>query len=468
MSSSGLYPSSAKAVLRLLYVGKLLHEVPSPGIVLDVDCIRRNCQSMLEACDSMSVAWRAHIKTHKTIEVSRLQVGADPNRPANFVVSTIAELEFILPLLKEYGFQCRQFNVIYGFPISPEVIPRLANLAAVLGNGSVGILVDHLAQIEAMEDFYLMSGGVVPQVHIKIDVGGRRTGVIPGSETFRDLVESLLEAHEGGFLVLSGLYSHAGHSYAGNSRAEAVSMLETELQAMMLAADYINAQQPAAQPLPLTLSAGASPTALSIQNLTLPHVITKEEQAASRKLLTLLATIREKMYAIELHAGVYPLLDLQQLAANSAPDTILSWDRMALTVLAEVCSVYPDRGIDGRPEILIRAGTLVLGREPCKAYPGLGIVTPWGMEDSRVPSGNVGEAEGWIVDRFSQEHGVLVWTGKAGEHCLMPLRVGQKIRLWPNHACITASHFDWYYVVDGSEQGEADKVVDIWVRVRGW
>lgn len=76
---------------------------------------------------------------------------------------------------------------------------------------------------------------------------------------------------------------------------------------------------------------------------------------------------------------------------------------------------------------------------------------------------------GWQVGRISQEHGILVWGGDDGGSGSMAdaeeskLEVGQKIRIWPNHACIAGASFGWYLVVDGG-----DEIVDVWLRWRGW
>jgi D-serine deaminase-like pyridoxal phosphate-dependent protein len=47
------------------------------------------------------------------------------------------------------------------------------------------------------------------------------------------------------------------------------------------------------------------------------------------------------------------------------------------------------------------------------------------------------------------------------------LRVGQVIKIYPNHACVTGAYYGWYFVVDSDLDGEAAKVVDVWVRARG-
>lgn len=54
--------------LREYYLGKDIHEVPSPALVLDLSVVRRHCSSVLAAVNALGVDFRAHIKTHKVSE----------------------------------------------------------------------------------------------------------------------------------------------------------------------------------------------------------------------------------------------------------------------------------------------------------------------------------------------------------------------------------------------------------------
>ncbi|KAK0388075.1 hypothetical protein NLU13_4319 [Sarocladium strictum] len=496
MSSTVFYPSSPKESLAALYVGKSLHDVPTPAVVMDVAAARRNCQRMLDACQTLGVSWRAHVKTHKTEELTQLQVGTDVERPVNLVVSTLSEAEFLLPLLKEYRSQGRAVNVLYGLPISRNALGRLAAVARALGEGSISVLLDDPAQLSILSGFRGLSG-VTPRALMKVDMGGRRAGVIVESSRFNEVAEAAVAAHERGEIILSGLYSHAGQSYAGDSRVAALKMMGAEIGAMLEGADRVVAMAKGLSvPLPsLVLSGGASPTALSIQNLVVqsggqdanqPAEVRAEAAALSQ----IFETVKQHGHITEIHAGVYPTLDLQQLAAHSISSSRLSWRDIALTVLAEIHSVYPGRGENGKSEALMGAGGLALGREFCKAYDGFAMVTPWGRPGVEMPKGDVEEHEGWICGRFSQEHGILTWGGgnkssaaglakgddHAGKTAPTPrappvvdeLRVGQVVRLWPNHACITSSHFGWYFVVDSDREGREDEIVDCWMKARGW
>lgn len=191
----------------------------------------------------------------------------------------------------------------------------------------------------------------------------------------------------------------------------------------------------------------------------------------------------KQKYEVELHAGVYPLLDLQQVATCARPrkptdikdnddkhtDTAkekdentyppLSKDAIAIKLLVEISSVYTSRS---QPQALISCGTLALGREPCKSYPGWGIVSnDLANSGAELVYDEDGARTGWIVGSVSQEHGLLKWEGD-GRGCNR-LEVGDKVLVWPNHACVAAAGFGWYFIVNGD-----DKVVDVWSRWRGW
>lgn len=73
---------------------------------------------------------------------------------------------------------------------------------------------------------------------------------------------------------------------------------------------------------------------------------------------------------------------------------------------------------------------------------------------------------GWSLGRVSQEHGVLtrdeIVEGDEDVKVEMP-RIGEVLRVLPQHACMTCAAHAWYYIVDGGEE-----VVDVWVPCKGW
>lgn len=327
------------------------------------------------------------------------------------IVSTVREAEALEPLVRAGTVR----DILYGVPLPPSAAPRLAALRARHPALAVALLVDHAAQLPRAGAW---------RVFVKLDNGYARAGVVPGSPALAALLAAVAAADG---IALAGFYSHAGHAYASASAAESLGFLAQELDTVLAGA--------AGAPAGLVLSVGATPTAL----------------AADPAIADMVARIQER-WVLELHAGVYTTLDLQQLAPR--PNG-LGVEDIALTIMGEVASVYPERG-----EVLVAFGSTALGREPpgaSGAYPGWALVTGW--EEGKAWAGERG---GWVVGRISQEHAVLTRDEDfAGE--AMQLEVGQKIRVWPQHSCIAGNGHGWYFV---TEDGET--VSDVYVRWRGW
>lgn len=98
------YLLSDASSLKEQFVGKHLAELPTPSILLDRHLIKANCTAMLQICKKLEVGFRAHVKSHKTLELSRLQVGDGlpglENTPAQFIVSTLAEAENLVGFVR--------------------------------------------------------------------------------------------------------------------------------------------------------------------------------------------------------------------------------------------------------------------------------------------------------------------------------------------------------------------------------
>lgn len=416
----------------------------------------------------------------------------------NIIVSTVTEAEKLLPLLQEYQSKGRQVNVLYSFPLYPSCLARLAALSASLGPQAVTVMIDHADQVPYLTALWRHPGAHPPLVFLKVNVGSNRAGVVPDTPACAALVDALLASEARGDSVLLGLYTHAGHSYATRQDWEAMGILGEEFSCLKRVATLVKAKRAATtttstttESAPLVLSVGATPTATTIQHPALTGmngtngVLDDGGEAKGPELLTvaptaqlqaLIRSLKAEGFTLEVHAGVYPTLDLQQLAAHARDATVLNAGLIAVSVLADVASLYAGRGPGGAAEALVNAGCLALGREPCEdrgAPPGAhygawGIVAPWGEAAGTPAPGPDFPAvhAGWQVAKISQEHGVLRWVGRAEDE--VRLRVGQRVRIWPNHSCITGAGHGWYLVVDSRNAGREDEVVDVWPRMNGW
>jgi D-serine deaminase-like pyridoxal phosphate-dependent protein len=243
-----------------------------------------------------------------------------------------------------------------------------------------------------------------PRVLVEIDTGEGRGGVAPDDDLLLEIA-ARLGPH------LAGVMTHAGHSYAGRSINDMIRIAEKERAGVVRSAERLHE---AGHAVPI-VSMGSSPTALHAESL----------DGVS-----------------EVRAGVYMFGDLFQAEIGTH-----DLDSIAMTVLTSVIGRRPGR-------LLVDAGGLALSKDHStetapKDY-GYGLVLDIA---GRRAFGDT------IVRRAYQEHGVV--EAAPGQHLDLP--VGGKLRIAPNHTCMTAAAHDRYYVVEGG-----DDVVAIWTRVNGW
>lgn len=130
--------------------------------------------------------------------------------------------------------------------------------------------------------------------------------------------------------------------------------------------------------------------------------------------------------ATEYRPGTYIYNDRSLVARGVA-----AWDDCALTVLATVVSVPSGN------RAIIDAGSKVLTSD-LLGLTGYGHVL--GRDDIRI-------------DQLSEEHGRLVSDGPIG------LKVGEQIRIVPNHACVVTNMVDAVHIVAGDELKDTWPVV---------
>jgi len=188
--------------------------------------------------------------------------------------------------------------------------------------------------------------------------------------------------------------------------------------------------------VPLTGAAAREPFVLSVGSTPSAHTASAETKAELKSLLH---------GTLELHAGNYPMLDLQVLVTGTMDPKDISQ-----RVLTTIISYYPGRGEAGMDEAMCDVGSI-------------------GLSKDDGPSGGYGDMIGkpWRLYRISQEHGVLERKAPptAGEE---PLKLGDVVGIICQHVCLTAAGHPWYYIVDSSVEGGADHVQDIWVPWKGW
>jgi D-serine deaminase-like pyridoxal phosphate-dependent protein len=174
----------------------MLAELTTPAFLVDAARTRANCDRMREKARASGVAFRPHAKTHKTVEIARMQHGG---AAGPITVSTLAEAEFFA----DAGFG----DITYAVPISPEKLARAAALAKRVER--LNVLVDSERALRAIE-----ASGEVFDVYLKVDCGYHRAGVDPDDP---DSARLALALRDSPAVHLQGLLTHAGHSYNAKS-----------------------------------------------------------------------------------------------------------------------------------------------------------------------------------------------------------------------------------------------------------
>ncbi|ABN65249.2 predicted protein [Scheffersomyces stipitis CBS 6054] len=413
----------SKEALLDAFKGKSISSLPTPSFLINEDIFTKNCNRMLQNTSHLSADFRAHVKTHKTVEGTRLQLGEkSPIKTDKIVVSTLVEAWSLMPLVEEGLIS----DILFSLPVVKSRLPELAELANKVPH--LRLMLDGSDQLELLADFSReFSIKAKWSIFVKINMGTNRAGLVNESTSLENTLQKLLKDDKiSEFVDLYGFYCHAGHSYSADSPSSAKDFLIQEIIHANQAAKGALQIQPG---LKLQISVGATPTAHSSEHLNTDELIAAIGDELSGKL--------------ELHAGCYPCCDLQQVSTGC-----VTLEEVSISLLAEVISIYPNRGSKAPGEQLVNAGVLALCRE-FGPLPGHGrVVDPPGLEN-------------WIVGRLSQEHGILVPLDENQVNDFIPL--GTKVRIVPQHSCITAAAHPWYYIVDSS-----NSVVDIWIPARGW
>jgi D-serine deaminase-like pyridoxal phosphate-dependent protein len=169
-------------------------EIPTPALLLDLDRFERNIQKMAAHIKSAGKKLRPHSKTHKCPEIARRQVAAGA---IGVCVAKVGEAE----VMAAAGIR----NLLITTEVvGPEKIGRL--LGVLRRQPETMVVVDHPDNVRELGDA-VTRAGLVLNVLVDVDVGGRRTGVQPGEPAF-DLGRQVMAQRA---LNLRGLQGYAGH-----------------------------------------------------------------------------------------------------------------------------------------------------------------------------------------------------------------------------------------------------------------
>jgi len=366
----------------------------TPAFLVDVAIVERNTRRMLERAARSGSAFRPHVKTHKTIEIAKMQHGGGIGP---ITVSTLAEAEFFAGA----GFR----DITYAVPVGPDKLARAAGIAARIER--LNLLVDHPQAVQAIEEFG-REQNLVFDVFLKVDCGYHRAGVDPSARSSVELARRLSASPSVRF---RGLLTHAGHSYHARSTGEILAVAASESEAVTKFREVLEREGIR----DLIRSTGSTPT------MSIADRFADTDEA---------------------RPGNYVFYDAFQVAVGSC-----RLEDCACTVLTSVIGNYPDQH-----KILVDAGALALskdrGADHLDRDVRYGVVCDLDLHPQPLD-----------FTSMSQEHGqIYLRAGASPEN----YPVGSRLRIIPNHSCLTAALFDRYLVVEGG------RIAGEWKPARGW
>lgn len=283
----------------------MLESLPTPALLLDVARARTNAARIGDRVRALGARLRPHVKTHKCIEVARLQVAGHSGA---ITVSTLAEAR----AFAAHGFP----DITYAVPIEPG---KFAAVNAIIAGGTrLGVLTDDATIPGPLADAARAAGHMI-DVWVKVDCGYHRCGVDPDGAALPEVVQRIGEQDA---LRFAGLLTHAGHSYHARGRAAVAAVAAQERDELRRAADRLRALGIVVP----ALSVGSTPTITHVDHL---------EGIG------------------EVRAGNYVFFDATQATIGSC-----TVDDCVLTVLASV--VHRDRA---RRQVVLDAGAIALSKD---------------------------------------------------------------------------------------------------------
>ena len=355
-----------------------LLDLATPAILIDQSVVRTNIIAMQNSATKAGIRLRPHVKTHKSVTIGQWQLDAGA---VGITVAKVGEAE----VFANHGFT----DIRIAYPVSPLNVSRVLEL---MEKTNLSIVVDN-ETVAALWSERMLASKRKLDVLVKVDVGFHRCGINPIKTDAASFVSRIATLPG---LNLRGLLSHAGHSYAAESRHEIAEIAKKEARSLDEIAKHAKNMGTKIK----ELSVGSTPTAQF--------------------------SLLEKSVT-ELRPGNYVFYDLTQVALGAA-----NIAQCGLSVWTTVIS---------RPEqdrLVLDAGSKTLSSDRARgqhAKAGFGAITSAALEN------NVDN--GLTVERLSEEHAVVsVGDGKSN------LAPGDRVRLIPNHACVAVNLADELHLVE--------------------
>lgn len=213
---------------------------------MDVERVRRNAEQITAIARRNNVPLRPHVKTHKCVEVARIQTAG---HGGEITVSTLAEAR----AFAKNGFS----DITYAVPVERG---KFGDAIEIVRGGTKLNLITDDAETMRQLDEAAGKAGVKFDIFLKVDCGYHRCGVEP--ET-KEAVEIPRQISDSKNLNFAGILTHAGHSYNVKTKEEIVQIACRERDCMVELAERLREKSIEVP----TVSIGSTPSITHVDHL---------------------------------------------------------------------------------------------------------------------------------------------------------------------------------------------------------
>ena len=365
--------------------------IDTPAVLLDLNQLESNIREMSQLAAGAGVKLRPHIKFHQCADIAKMQIKAgacgvevgNVDQAAAMAEEGIGDILIAHPFYSEQKF---------------EKLKRLANKPGL----KLSVVVDMVEQAEGLSQVGQALGINIP-VLIKIDLGVKRYGVLPGKPVLE--LAKKLSGLSG--IVLVGLYAHESQAVPTDEGVARVALevgsITAEMARMLRREGFAISE----------VTVGSSPTLRDTCRYMREGILSE---------------------ITEIHPGASVIGDIMYLVSHSVTREVC-----ALTVLTTVMSTsHPDHAV-------IDAGYKTFG--------------PKSFGDDEPSFGSIQGRPDLRIGRIGAEGAIVYWKDDKKK-----LSIGERIEVVPNHGTLVINVHDEIY---GVRNGEIERVIKINGRGKG-
>ncbi|GIK57103.1 MAG: alanine racemase [Chloroflexi bacterium] len=357
----------------------MLNPIEKPTLLLDKTKTERNIERMVARAAASGVSFRPHFKTHQSVDIG------DWFRNRGVMKITTSSVD-MAAYFTAAGWQ----DILVAFPVNvrqSKAINKLAHEAA------LHLVVESVATAVTLNNF--LSTNV--NVWLKVDAGSGRTGIHwQDEELLADVAYTVADAPR---LKLTGLLTHAGHTYRATSPEQIAAVYGETAVRLNQARDLLHAEGHN-----LLVSVGDTPACSIVDDFSRVD---------------------------EIRPGNFVFYDLvQQRLGACLPDDI---------AVGVACPIVAKHEADYR--IILYGGAVHLSRDSMV----VNGETIYGRVARLTKEGWGQMLYGSKVVSLSQEHSIL----KTDPATFESLDVGDVLVVLPVHSCLTVDLYGRYTTLSG-------------------